>query len=266
MNRQKFVLAIVVFLILVLGGGYFALVRYKKYLVEEKITEDGESDEDKKTATGQSVNGTSPLPVTDTPEESSSPTAVGQIPIDFSNNQPKSNQQNMALKDISLDTDTWRTYANKKYGYSFKFPGEFDNRECKNENPCKFGQVYEKDGGNLVWITAQSDGRGWPYVTVAHYDNANLTLAKKQKLIDWFKAKFQGESVPQDYNYEIRTLKGDPKKAVKISFPQTPQSYAKEEIYFADGGNVFQIQLLDTNKSEAWEFYNRWLESFVWGK
>jgi len=200
------------------------------------------------------------LPVTTNPQG-------GPIPIDSGTNRGgeagNDKKEPASIPGISTDPASWKAYVNNKYGYSFKYPANFDFRECTSESPCKFGQVLEKDGGDLAYIAAQTQQRGWPYVTVAHYNNDSFTLPKDQKLIDWAKAKFQGENVPQDYNYTIKAAKGDAKKAIRISFPQTPQAHAREEIYFALGNNIFQIQLVDTNKSESWSFYNPWLDSFI---
>ena len=264
MRREKIYFFGVIAVVILLLLGFWGLKHYKAVFIS-KIEEGGPMAESDKEQTGQKGSfGGQLLPVTDNPDGSNVPGAVGQIPLSLDEIQVSNSQKGASQRSISLDVNGCSVYRNKKYQYSFKYPSEFDFRECASENPCRYGQILEKDGGNLTYLSAQTDGRGWPYVAVAHYDNESFTLGKDQKLIDWFKTKFRGESVPQGYNYTIKTLSGDPKKAVRISFPPTPQAYSKEEIYFAEGNNVFQIQLLDTNKSEAWNFYNPWLESFVW--
>lgn len=263
MNREKVYFFAVVVIIILLLGGYLGL-RYYKSAIIGAINPESRQGETNSAGSGggTSISGAS-LPVTEQPNDSSAPINPGQIPLGLENNQSGGQKSDAQQAAVPLDASKWNTYRNKKYQYSFKYPTEFDYRECSGENPCKFGQIFEKDGGDLAYISAQTKERSWPYITVAHYDNENLTLAKDQKLIDWIKSKFQGSSVPKDYNYEIKAAKGDPKKAIRIDFPQTPQAHSKEEIYFAIGNNIFQIQMLDTNKSEAWAFYNPWLESFI---
>lgn len=264
MGRNTLAVSIIILILAVIvAAGY---LYYQKNTPEE--IPPGENLAKTEESANNAIPGTSKLPVTDDPGGIGIPVDPGQVPVKPDRGSAKDNPSNSKAEKppsaVSMDIGAWSSYKNKKYGYSFKYPAEFDFRDCTNENPCKFGQVLEKDGGDLAYLSAQNNQRGWPYITVAHYNNENFTLPKGQKLIDWFKGKFQGESAPKDYNYEIKVSKGNPKKATRISFPQTPQGYAKEEIYFADGSNIFQIQLLDTNKSEAWSFYNPWLENFIW--
>jgi hypothetical protein len=208
----------------------------------------------------------SSLPVVDTPEGS------GQIPLGMDNSvgnpgnseNPSNNQKNQPAT-ISMDTNTWKSYTNKKYHYSFKYPREFDYSSCDNSNPCHFGQVYERDGGDLAWLNGAINNQGWPYVSVTHYDNDSFTLPKNVKFFDWLTQKmgWTKDNAPKDFNMSILSTKGDPKKAMKVSVPQTPQSYAREEIYFEDNNKIFEIQLMAPESEGAQKFYSAWLNTLV---
>lgn len=189
----------------------------------------------------------------------------GEIPFNTDKPQTNKNNDNSSGQNISLDTSTWKTYTNKKYNYSFKYPTEYDYSSCDNTNPCRTGQVYEKDGGDAAWLNGAVNNRGWPYIIISHYDNDSYTLPEKTKFWDWLqkKAGWSKDNAPKDYNTSITTVKGDPKEAMRLSIPATPQAYARDEIYFEVKGKIFQIQLMNPSDSPAQEFYNTWLKTFV---
>lgn len=201
--------------------------------------------------------GENPLPVT------IDPTGV-QIPLEAEKPSTEGNKEQNKLKPELSDTSQWKTYTNKKYGYSFKYPKEYDYSNCDETNPCKYGQVYEKDGGDAAWLNGVTNDQGWPYIIVVHYDNESYTLPSKTKFFDWLQQKmgWTKDNAPKDFNSSILTAKGDPKKAMRVSVPQTPQAHAREEIYFEENGKIFQIQFMDSNNTSAQEFYNNWLKTF----
>ena len=196
------------------------------------------------------------------------------LPITSGGENPQTllNIGSLAGKELSrspaadfLDTSQWKTYTNKKYNYSFKYPKEFDYSSCGDNEPCKYGQVYEKDGGDIAWLNGAVNNQSWPFIIITHRENESYTLPKNVKFFDWLAQKFgwTKDNGLQDFNLEIPAVKGNPKKAVRIGIPQTPQAYAREEIYFETGDKIFQIQLMDSNKVPAREFYNKWLETFT---
>jgi len=265
---------------LILAGALFSYYLYQNG-IEEKAQLKKQIEELKKTREDEVVPaGTEipllgpkadPLPVTDDSGDSAVPISVEKLEIDREKNKDGRGQNQNQNQDQdqeaakSLDTGGWKTYINKKYKYSFRYPKEFDFSSCDKNNPCQYGQVYEKDGGDAAWLSGSTGDKDWPYIIISHYDNESFTLPKNTKFFDWLKQKFgwSKENVPKDFNFEIAAAKGDPKKAMRIGVPQTPQAYAREEIYFESGGKIFQIQLLDSNKAPAQEFYNAWLGTFV---
>lgn len=207
-----------------------------------------------------------PLPVVDSPQGS------GQIPlgaVDSAGNpgnsdNPNNNQKNQPVS-ISMDTANWKTYTNKKYNYSFKYPQEYDYSSCDKNTPCRFGQIFEKDGGDSAWLNGAVNNQGWPFIAINHYDNESYTLPKNVKFMDWLTQKmgWTKDKAPKDFNFSIATTKGDTKKAMKVEVPATPQAYAREEIYFEKDNKIFEIQLMSSDKEPAQQFYSTWLKTFV---
>lgn len=202
------------------------------------------------------------MPLTQNPQQGN------QIPVGSSGQQansakPSGDNAGNAPVSISMDTSKWKTYVNKKYHYSFKYPQEYDYSACDNANPCKIGQVFEKDGGDSAWLNGATNNQGWPYAMISHSESD--TLPPKTKFFDWLQQKlgWSKENAPKDFNFSILAKKGDPKKAMRASVPQSPQGYAREEIFFENDGKIFQIQLVDTNKPGAQEFYNTWLKTII---
>lgn len=265
------------FILILAGASVFYLYRngvkereeLKKQI--EKLSEEAGKDKSNFPSEGVPLlrSEEKPLPVTDDSGDSNFFVDIEKPEI--SKKEDESNQEKNQNQDQNQDTakfsdvSDWKTYSNKKYKYSFRYPKEFDFGPCDKNNPCQYGQVYEKDGGDTAWVSGDTSNRGWPYIIITHYDNESFTLPKNTKFFDWLKQKFgwSKENTPKDFNFELATAKGDPKKAMRIGVPQTPQAYAREEIYFEGGGKIFQIQLLDSNKTSAQEFYGIWLKTFI---
>jgi hypothetical protein len=202
------------------------------------------------------------LPTTTDPQGGSIP--LGTIGAGDSPNGSAAEANKPSGLTISMDTNNWKTYTNKKYNYSFKYPREYDYSACDKTSPCHFGQVYEKDGGDSAWLNGAVSNQGWPFIIINHYDNDSYTLPKNVKFFDWLKQKmgWTKDNAPKDFNYSINTSR-DPKKAMKVTVPATPQAYARDEIYFEKENKIFEIQLMSSDKPEAQEFYNTWLKNFI---
>jgi len=271
MLRDKFVTVIVTLLIAavaVLGYLFFDSAK-KIYLArtQNRNSQPADSRENATVPAGTQLPLTSPerdaLPPTSNPQGGSIP--LGIIGSGESSGSPASNDNKVPARAISMDTNNWKTYTNKKYDYSFKYPREYDYSPCDKTSPCHFGQVYEKDGGDSAWLNGAVNNQGWPFIIINHYDNDSYTLPKNVKFFDWLKQKmgWTKDNAPKDFNYSIAAAKGDPKKAMQVTVPQTPQAYARNEVYFEENNKIFEIQLVAPNSEGAQEFYNAWLKTFV---
>lgn len=281
MNKNIIIVAIIILSGLVIAAaGYFF---YQKKSLE-KISLQEQAGTTEGYVNTDSINN---LPVTDNPSDSAIPIGAssGQPAINpgsSAENQQKDKQQEAEDRIESsaefLDISKWKTYNNEKYGYSFKYPKEYDFSACENTSPCRYGQVYEKEGGDMAWIAGNLKNKGWPYIIVSHYNNESFTLPDNKKLLDWVKDKFNitpktDKGTLDNYNIrniEIPTEKGDPKKAVRIYVPQSSSqtnqnspSFAKEEIYYNSGAKILLIQLVDPGDTQAQKIYETWLSTFV---
>jgi hypothetical protein len=262
---------IIIFAIIILVGAVLAASGYllyqKKLLSKNNMQDQTGSVND----LGRGNNNGKNLPVTNDPGESSIPIDTSQSAIQpgqTEKQQPadqKMTEEQVKQNAEFLNIAKWKPYINDKYGYSFKFPKEYSYGPCDDKNPCKYGQAYEKDGGDVAWVMGNLTNQGWPNIVVTHYDKEEFTLPKDKKLIEWVREKFgiKDVNVLPDYNVELKTQKGKPKKAVKVNISQTPQAYTRDEIYFENSSKIFQIQLMDSNKEPAKKIYDAWLETFV---
>ena len=264
---------VVLFVFLVLYSSFYQKTENEKFELWKKVQEELNKNENQNQNQSQSQSES---------EESSSAHSAGEgsglpissgdgeslgVPIDLGGAATASNgeRKQFSRNSISLNTKEWKSYKNSKYNYSFKYPQEFDFSDCSEKNPCKFGQVFEKDEGKTAWLSGDIQDKGWPFIIISTADDELHNLPKKKKLLDWLKEKFTGISsfLPQDYNTEIPSSRGKKKKAVMVNIPQSPQAYARTEIYFEIDNKIFEMQLIDSNKPEAKKFYDTWLSTFL---
>jgi len=162
----------------------------------------------------------------------------------------------------AVDTSDWKTYTNDKYGYSFKYPANYTVGDCPK--PCQ-GQVNALEGGNNTFMNGDISEKGWPAVTITHYDTDFYNIPEGQSLLDHLKDKATGDTkdnMVDDYNIKLTKQDGSKVDGIKISIPASPQAYSRWEIYYAVDQNMFEIQMLDVKTSDAQNFYNAWLKEF----
>ena len=160
----------------------------------------------------------------------------------------------------SDQTANWKTYTNTKYGYSFKYPADYEYAPC-TQKPCK-NFVYDKLPGypekDYVLLEGDISEKGWPNITVSHLSSSFYNPPQGIDLISWLKQKSpQKEYVPDTINYEIGGV-----EAVKVEVPASPQAYGSWLIYFIKDNKLFEIELLDPATNEAKDFYNLFLNNF----
>ncbi len=298
-SPEKIKIILIVFLLgialFILGGVYFLKNEFEKqalqnqlenlkYQVEDKLTN---NNSDKNSLAGsippsKTNNGNQPAEIPLNPGSSASSLqglggsampngapSAGQDGATSQSGQPSNQSQSQPQPEatpptepVSFDMDVkkWKTYNNKKYGYSFKYPSEFDSRECTNEDPCLKGQAFEKEDGNIGFLAAgKNNQQGWPVINVTCQDNESYKLPKDQKLATWVKTKFPNTTVPKNYNYQVSSSNGNPKKALKF----LDSAGNKDEVYFIlKDDKVMEIQLMGIDKEGAKNFYDVWLKTF----
>lgn len=158
----------------------------------------------------------------------------------------------------SIDIDSWKTFTNKKYGYSFKYPPGYTTGKCPK--PCKRGQVGTNQSGNHTFIQGEISEKGWPVITITKiFDNQT----EGKGLYEWLQEKANEvtkENLPEGTT-EI-TIGSGKLEVVKVYIPHSPQTYSSWEIYYMKEGKMFLIQMQDVDNRDAVEFYNTWLSEF----
>jgi len=162
----------------------------------------------------------------------------------------------------AVDTSDWKSYTNDKYGYSFRYPADYTVGNCPK--PCK-GQVNTLEGGDNTFMSGDTSEKGWPSISITHYDTDFYNIPENQSLLDHLKEKAFGDTkdnMVDDYNIKLTKQDGSETDGIKISVPASPQAYSRWEIYYAVDQKMFQIVMLDVKTSDAQNFYNAWLKEF----
>lgn len=197
--------------------------------------------------------------------DESSPIVLGIYGGEESDNKIKNINSSNEERPINiLDVSKWKLYSNNKYKYSFFHPEPFHIGDCSDQSLCKYGQVYEKDNGRSVSVAGINQNQLWSNILITHPEAPEYILPKDKKLIDWMKEKFSGsglQSIPKDYNFEFKSQKGDPKKAIKITASDS-QNGSRYEIFLEIDNKIIQIIMPGAGNKAAKEFYDKWLDKF----
>jgi hypothetical protein len=104
-----------------------------------------------------------------------------------------------------------------------------------------------------------SDQLSLAQFAVAHYDTPVFNPPQGTDLVNWIHMNFSGmfEDIPDEPNMD---LFGTP--AVRVLYPQSPQSPGFENIYVLHNDLLFEIQLLDVENKSNVEFYDQLLSTF----
>jgi uncharacterized protein YgiM (DUF1202 family) len=161
----------------------------------------------------------------------------------------------------SADINTWKTYTNEKYGYSFRYPPGYTTGKCPK--PCKSGKVGTERGGDYVFIQGYISEKCWPMISVAHYNTSFYNPPAGTGLYEWLREKALPDAQQNlpDGTIEISVASGR-LEVVKVIIPKSPQAYSRWEIYYMEGGKIFMIEMQDVDDPAAVEFYNTWLSGF----
>lgn len=186
---------------------------------------------------------------------------AGQTTIITPTSQPTPTPQRTLTPTPSPADKTagWKTYTNQKYQYSFKYPPDYKFGPCVIK-PCG-PFVNEESGGDRVILTGDITTKGWPNITIAHYDSPFYNPPAGTNLLTWLKEKApEKDYIPDSLNFNLAGI-----PAVKIHVPSSPQSYSQEVIYFLKEGKLLSLTMIDIDSPEAKDFYSLWLSTFKFG-
>lgn len=175
---------------------------------------------------------------------------------------PHDPQDDPILGDCGMDCDTslWKTYKNKKYGYSFCYDSSFKiTNSCKNTS-C----ISEQQGGDFVMLQGDISEKGWPLIEITHYATEAYNPPAGANETEWIKEKFPetAKCFPSSANIYFTREEGHLLGGFNLYFPKSPQTYSRREIFYSYKGELFQIMMLDVNDAQARQFYNNWLSAF----
>jgi putative hemolysin len=142
----------------------------------------------------------------------------------------------------TLDSQAWETYFNEGLGYSFLYPA--GAQITTNDDPLKSLFISGPGMDDETWGIAHPSDRE-EYRPPAGAD-----------LFQWLSEhNLLGEERLADEQIAGKT-------AIHFRHAASPQSYAFDQYYFAQAGQLYQITIGHGSQAENWDLDNRFLRSF----
>jgi putative hemolysin len=160
---------------------------------------------------------------------------------------PETNIPNPASDPIptaELASDGWKVYRNEQFGYSFHYPA--DVNIFANDDPLK----------GLSLIGPLTENEYWPMIFFSHpSDRQDYRPPEDVDLAQWLTDHYLlGSARAPDVQIAGTT-------AIHTRQERSQQSFAYDNYYFAQSGQLYTVVILHTGDKEDWELYNRFLES-----
>ncbi|MFH1509457.1 MAG: hypothetical protein ABIE68_04800 [bacterium] len=161
-------------------------------------------------------------------------------------------KENIVEKEIVTEMETteydytnWETYTNDEFGYSFKYPSEYNlNTNNLPTSVLVTGPEIENEG--------QKDY--WPNVSVTHTDSDLYHPPEGVEIAAWVSGQ------PHDTQKDNTTIAG--LTAAHFIDERSPQAYGADYYYFAKDGQLFMMSFLHAADYTDWIFYNQFLQGF----
>lgn len=185
--------------------------------------------------------------------------------LEASNTNEIANEEDGEIvEETSVDTSSWITYTNAKYGFSFKYPETYSIGNCTTK-PC--GEyINEMSDGDQTVMQGDISQVGWPNIVVMHLASDYYNPPAGTDLREWLVTNNSMNSsyISLSPNYMITASDGGNYDAFDFIIPESPQTYSQRYIYFLNNDNkLFVIQLYDY-QSYSSKFYESWLGTFVY--
>lgn len=158
------------------------------------------------------------------------------------------------------NTDNWKIFTSKKYGYSFRYPADYAlSNDCKNDS-C----VSVEENGDSVYMSGEHVVGDWPILYVRHLQNEHYNPPAQADIPGWIQKKFSWteKCFPDTENIYLPVKDGQMLGGFNIYFPRSPQAHSRREIFYEYKGKIFQIEMIDVDSPQARQFYNIWLSAF----
>ena len=174
-------------------------------------------------------------------------------------------------KDETKDeTADWKSYKNKKYGYSFKYPKDcfygpmpkYCKQKPPEERPAECLCFLDGENQDSVFIqslTKDKDKFALATFSIFHPDSSYYNTSADTDLIEWLKKNFSElhKSIPDEPNMKIDGI-----DAVKIYTPFSGQAGSAEDIYFIKNGKLLHIYIIEVDNAENRKLYDQILSTF----
>ena len=159
------------------------------------------------------------------------------------------------------NTDNWKVYKNKKYGYSFRYPSDY--AIVGSPKDCHSSCIWVTEGGDSVTLQGIAFDNIGPMLTIRHLQNIHYNPPPQTATGEWIKEKFPwtNDCLPNE-NIYFAGQDGNFFGGFDIFFPIKPQTYSRREIFYFWDEKIFQIEMLDLNTPQARQFYDIWLSTF----
>lgn len=140
----------------------------------------------------------------------------------------------------------WISYANKKYQYQFKYDSDwfFNNH------------LSGSDLDDRIVLQGEIQNKGWPNIEI-NLQHFSPQPADVDQLKTTLQNTFGNGTTIGKTTFGLNNI-----AAVKVSFPASPQAYASDNYYFIHNSHIFLISLTDSDKAEAQEIYQYFLDKF----
>jgi hypothetical protein len=168
----------------------------------------------------------------------------------------------------------WKTYENKKFGYSFEYPAHCNigplPGECKQNPPEELSEdclcfLNGEDPNNVYLQTFQGDqsqGLTLSSISIRHSETSPaFNPPPDADLVTWVEKNFSQMYIgtPEKANIEIDGI-----PALLISVPPTPSSYSYQDVLFINHDRLFLITMSNFYNKENQALYNHMLSTFSW--
>jgi hypothetical protein len=176
----------------------------------------------------------------------------------------------LAKTEIGYAIEEWKVYANKKYGYSLKYPqpciyGPLPGY-CKQSPPeersqeclCYFN-AEDPDNVSLGTYTGtKPDLVGASFVVFHSVHVDHYSPPAGTDIVSWVKENFPHyDNISDEMNTAV-----DGMPAIKIYTPFSGTAWSQEDIYFIKDDKVFNIQMLDVDNEDNRALYDKILFTF----
>jgi putative hemolysin len=140
------------------------------------------------------------------------------------------------------DSQGWKIYTNQVFGYSFHYPAKA--QIITNDEPNKSLYISGTGMSDEIWNIAHPS------------DREEYRPPENVDLLQWLTDHYLlGENRMPDEQIAGTT-------AIHFRHERSPQSYAADQYYFAQAGQMYQITIGHSGNVEDWELDNRFLQSF----